>query len=182
MNEKKITWLAAICFAGIISGTILANSLKVIQPEALALFAVDQYSAAGWLRQDWKALFFYLLKQRGIQFLILFAVGFWGNSTAIVLSGSFFAGMVWSLVISIETMRLGIHGMLLVLVLFLPHGIFYVAACGSFFRRKKRLEAENGRYIEAVMKCILFPLAFTMLGILMESMLTPMMIQWVMTG
>lgn len=180
MNEKKITWLVTVSFAGIISGTILANSLKMIQPEALALFAVDQYSAAGWLRQDRKELFFYLLKQRGIQFLILFAVGFWGNSTAIVLSGAFFGGAVWGIVISIETMRLGIHGMLFALVLFLPHGILYIAACGSFIRRKGRLEAENGRYAEAVIKCIVFPLVYTILGILAESMLTPMLIQWVM--
>lgn len=180
MNDKKIVRLILVCFAGIIIGTILANTAGVMQPEAFAMFAVDQYTATGWFQQDRKQLLLYLLKQRGIQFLVLIAVGFLGNPTVILLLGLLCGGVVWGIVLSLETMRLGIHGMLLAIALFLPHGIFYALACGSFVRRREILEEAHEHYAEAVITCILLPFVFTILGILTEGILSPVLIQWIM--
>ncbi len=182
MGERKIFWLILACFTGIIAGTILTNVTGLVKPDLLYMFAVDQYSAAGWLQQERKELLLYLFRQRGIQFLVFCVIGFLGNPAMIVLLGVFFGGMIWGMVISLETMRLGIHGMLFAVSLFLPHGLFYIAAFGGFIWMKEKLEEIPMSVVSYGLRCIALPLLFTVLGILAEGFVSPLLIQWVMRG
>ena len=180
MNEKRISWLILTCFTGIIAGTVLTNVAGLIKPDFLCIFAVDQYSAAGWLQQARKDLLFYLFRQRGIQFVFFCVIGFLGNPAIIVLLGVFFGGMIWGMILSLETIRLGIHGMLFAVSLFLPHGLFYTIAFGSFIRMRWSMEEQSLHMFSYGVKCIALPFLFTVIGILTEGLISPLLIQWVM--
>ncbi len=180
MSEKRISWLILTCFTGIITGTVLANTAGLMKSDFLYIFAVDQYSAAGWLQQARKDLLFYLLRQRGIQFVFFCVLGFLGNPAIIVLLGVFFGGMIWGMILSLETIRLGIQGMLFAVSLFFPHSLLYIMAFGSFIRMRWKMEEQSQHIFSYGVKCIVLPLLFTIIGILAEGFVSPLLIQWVM--
>lgn len=180
MSEKRISWLILTCFTGIITGTVLANTAGLVKSDFLYIFAVDQYSADGWLQQARKDLLFYLLRQRGIQFVFFCVLGFLGNPAIIVLLGVFFGGMIWGMILSLETIRLGIQGMLFAVSLFFPHSLLYIIAFGSFIRMRWKMEEQSQHIFSYGVKCIVLPLLFTIIGILAEGFVSPLLIQWVM--
>ncbi len=180
MKEFKISWLLISGFAGIVLGTIFANCMEHMNPSALAVFAIDQYSVTGWLLQGRGEFSLYLLRQRGGQFLGMLLLGFLCNSILLVFALTLFGGFVWGLVLSLETMRMGIHGLLLAVSCFLPQCICYILAIWIFLVGKEQLRQGQGMSAGGIAKCVLLPLCITMLGVALEIWVSPELVQWVL--
>lgn len=180
MKEFKTSWLLISGFAGIVLGTIFANCMEYMNPSVLAVFAIDQYSITGWMIQGREAFSLYLLRLRGGQFLGMLFLGFLCNSVLLVFALTLFGGFIWGLVLSLETMRLGIHGLLLAVACFLPQSICYVLAIWVFLVEKEYLRQDQGISAGRIAKCILLPLCITMLGIVLEIWISPELVQWVL--
>lgn len=180
MKEGKFSWLILCGFAGIVLGTIFANGMVRLDPNSLAVFALDQYPISDWLFRERKGLSLYLFRQRGCQFAAMFVIGLLCNSVLLLLVLTFFGGFIWGLILSVETMRLGIHGLLLAVSCFLPQGICYLLAIWMFLVGKEQVGQRESGTMVFVLKCILLPLVITVAGILLEIWVSPELIQWVL--
>lgn len=180
MKEVKVSWLILSGFLGIVLGTIFANCMERMSPNSLAVFALDQYSISEWIFQERKGLSVYLFRQRGIQFVGMLLLGFWCNSVVLLFLLTFFGGLIWGLMLSVETMRLGIQGLFLAVACFLPQGICYLLAIWLFLSAKEQVRQRETGMMGIISKCILLPLVVTIAGILMEIWISPGLIQWMM--
>lgn len=178
MKEVKVSWLILSGFIGIVLGTIFANCMERLSPNSLVVFALDQYPISQWIFQERKGLSIYLFQQRGIQFIGMMVLGFLCNSVILLFLLTFFGGLVWGLMLSVETMRLGIQGLFLAVVCFLPQGICYLLAIWLFLFAKEQVRQRETGTISIISKCILLPLVITIAGILMEIWISPELIQW----
>lgn len=178
MKEVKISWLILCGFVGIILGTIFANTMAHLGPSSLEVFALDQYSVYSWVLEERKALTFYLFRQRGLQFLGLLILGFLCNSVFLAFVLTFFGGFVWGLILSLESMRLGIQGLFLSVACFLPQGLCYVLAVFLFLFGKEAGNRENRKMV-VLFRCFILPLVITVAGILLEIWISPELIQWI---
>ncbi|MCM1494365.1 MAG: hypothetical protein NC089_01035 [Bacteroides sp.] len=180
MKEVKVSWLVFSGFIGILLGTIFANCMERLAPNSLAVFALDQYSISEWIFRERKSLSIYLFQQRGFQFIGMLVLGFFCNSVILLFLFTFFGGLVWGLMLSVETMRLGIQGLFLAVSCFFPQGICYILAVWLFLFAKEQVRQRETRTIGILSRCILLPLAVTVAGILMEIWISPGFIQWMM--
>lgn len=180
MKEVKVSWLILCGFIGIVLGTIFANCMERLAPSSLAVFAIDQYPISEWIFQERKGLSVYLFRQRGLQFAGMLAIGALCNSVVLLFLVAFFGGFVWGLILSVETMRLGIQGLFLAVVCFLPQGICYLLAMGLFLIAKEQVRQRETGTIRLLSKCILLPLVITIAGILLEIWVSPELIRWMM--
>lgn len=177
MKEVRISRFIFCGFIGIILGTLFTNGMMHWKPESLEIFVLDQYPVYSWVLQERRALAGYLFRQRGFQFLGLLAVGFFCNSVLLAFVLTFFGGFIWGMLLSLETMRLGIQGLLLAVACFLPQGIFYVLAVFLFLLGKENGSRE-GKKGTVVLQCIVLPLVVTVIGILLEIYISPELLQW----
>lgn len=180
MKEIKWSWLLISGFIGIILGTVFANGMEHIKPNELTVFAVDQYSVSALALQERSQLSAYLLRHRGGQFLLLFGIGILCNSSLLVLMITGFSGFLWGLILSLETMRLGLNGLFLAVSCFLPQGICYLFAIWLFLLGKDHLRQESHVAVGAVCKWLLLPVLMAGLGILLEIWISPNIIQWLL--
>ena len=105
MKQIKGRWWLVSLFAGILLGTIVTNILEYMAPQALTVFVVDQYVIAAQLVEHQKDWIWYLLRQRGLQILLVAGVGMFSHSVFLPILVLFFCGYVWGMLLSLETMR-----------------------------------------------------------------------------
>lgn len=180
MKEVRVSWLILCGFIGILLGTIFANCMERLEPNCLAAFAIDQYPISNWIFQERKGLSLYLFRQRGFQFAGMLVIGFLCNSVLLLFLLTFFGGLVWGLILSMETMRLGIQGLFLAVACFLPQGICYLLAIWMFLTGKEQVRQRDTGTLLLITKCILIPLVITVAGILMEIWISPEFIRWML--
>lgn len=180
MKEIKVSWLILSGFIGIVLGTIFANGMERLEPSGLAVFAIDQYSISAWVLQERKELSLYLFRQRGGQFLALLGIGFLCNSVFLAFLFTFFGGFIWGLILSLETMRLGIRGVLLAVACFFPQGICYLLAIWLFLVGKEQVRQQQYTPVKIIMKCILLPLVIMIVGVLLEIWVSPEFLQCIL--
>lgn len=180
MKEIKGSWLLLSGFIGVILGTLFANGMERFMPEALTVFAIDQYSVSNAFMQQRGALGWHLLRQRSGQMLGVFVIGCLCNSVLLLFLLTGFCGFVWGLMLSLETMRLGIQGLFLAIACFLPQGIFYILAICLFLIGKEEIRYQNGLGGKVLLKGILLPLVLAGIGILSEIWASPPLICWIL--
>lgn len=180
MKQIKGGWWLVSLFAGIILGTIVTNILEYMAPQALTVFVVDQYVIAAQLVEHQKDWIWYLLRQRGLQILLVAGVGMFSHSVFLPILVLFFCGYVWGMLLSLETMRLGIQGLFLAISCFLPHGICYGGAFVCLFMGKETMRQETKAGGGRRILWLLVMLLLVMGGIGMEIFLSPDLIQWIL--
>lgn len=180
MKQIKGSWLVFSMFAGIVLGTVVTNILEHVVPQALTVFVVDQYVIAAQTVEHQKEWIWYLVRQRGLQILLVAGVGLLSHSVFLLIAALFLGGYIWGMLLSLETMQLGIQGLLLAVSCFLPHGICYGGAFVCLLMGKGKnqpgTKPETGRRILRVAGVLLLVMG----GMAMEIFLSPDLIQWIL--
>lgn len=179
MDEKKMSWILICIFLGIISGTVCANLMQRTQPELLYAFAVDPYITA-MQTSERKGFAQYLLQQRGLQGIGVLLICLFCNSLFLAVLFALSGGFVWGMILSIETMRLGIQGLFMGIACFLPHGVCYAAAVWLFLFGKEEIRQNTDTSVRSRMLWIMLPIVLTMSGILLEIWISPKWLQWIL--
>lgn len=179
MKEIKTSWILCCGFIGIILGTLFANGMERMEPGILTVFAIDQYTTTDWQLQERRDFSWYLIRQRGSQFLLFLVIGFICNEIVLGFLFSFFSGFLWGMFLSLETMRIGIQGLYMAIGCFLPQGICYLLAVWLFLKGKEQIRQSTQNRTKKWLLCIVVPVLITCVGILMEMWISPELLQWI---
>lgn len=184
-HKRCIALLAAI---GFIAGIIAANLLGKKIISQLGIFGDYFWMQLGQVKVDAGVMFWYVFEKRMLLFLIVLVFGVTGFGTTLVhiISAWFGAGL--GFLFSAAVIQGGMSGLFMCVMGFVPHGLFYLPGgllmmlktCrlsdrlhgrdkGGIFNRKKELTSY------AVAMAVVFVIMF--LGIILESMLNPALLQ-----
>lgn len=133
-NEKVYQIWKVIFFTGIILGAFLTNLFFKNQAGISDLWNLDQYRtiAAGELPQ--KQYFIFLLFRRGKQLLGILLLFFFTNRFIGIGVPLFLFSFSTSALFALETMRIGIVGVLVSIVYLIPHYFVYGGALYGLFQ------------------------------------------------
>ena len=125
MNKIKskmlLLWIAA--FLGIVVGALIVNIYGRHDESIIEYMAIDNYMK--WNNVEFNKLFLAVLVKRIKQYALIWfnMILFTPNIFLIILI--FIVGVILGAVMAAETIRLGIKGIVLATISFLPHGLIY---------------------------------------------------------
>lgn len=157
-------------FLGLIVGTFIVNLLFRGTVELNQLWNVDMLDLNGIDVLMKKEYFIYILMKRIKQFLILFILMEFIKKEFVVGGLSLGFGFTVSALISLETMRLGIQGVLLSFVYFCPHYIVYIGIIALFVFQMK----EDTR--KPMWMRLLIMIGFVLIGCFLEAFINPFLL------
>ncbi len=180
MDGKRVSWILISIFVGIVLGTVFANLLERTQPELLYVFAVDQYVTVRQGGGDWKAFGQYLLQQRGMQGIGMLLICLFCNTIFLMIVLGVSGGFIWGVILSVETMRMGLQGLFLGIVCFLPHGICYAIAIWLFLVGKEEVRQRTEVPVRLWLQWFLVPIVMAIGGIALEIWASPELLVWIL--
>ncbi len=119
--------VAISLFAGIIVGAIVANLTMAEKMYILGNYAIDNYNAYAMSKVDKNNLFITIVLKRFKQIAIVGILMMAINPYIILNIVAFVFGSTIGMLLAIETMRLGLKGVLYTIICFLPQYIIYIA-------------------------------------------------------
>lgn len=154
-------------FLGLIVGTFVVNLLFRGTVELNQLWNVDMLDLNGIDVLMKKEYFVYILMKRLKQFLILFILMEFIKKEFVMSGLSLGFGFTVSALISLETMRLGIQGVVLSFVYFFPHYIVYIGIIALFIFQIRE-ETKKPMWMR-----LLIMIGFVLIGCFLESFINP---------
>lgn len=187
-SDKHRRCICLLAAAGFIAGIVMANLSGRKLISQLGIFGEYFWMQLGQIKLDAGVMFWYVFEKRMLLFLIVLVFGVTGLGTTLVYMLAAWMGGSLGFLFSAAVIQKGIGGLVMCVMGFVPHGLFYLPAgilmmlktCrlsdrlhgrdkSSIFSIKKELTSY------AIAMAVVFVVLF--LGIILESMLNPILLQ-----
>ena len=186
--DRHRRYIGLLAAAGFAVGIIAANTFGRSSITRMGLFGDYFWMQLEQIRIDTGTMFWYVFEKRMLFLLIILLFGVTSFGSTLVYLAASWVGCSIGFLLSAAVMQRGAGGLFLCVMGFIPHGLFYLPAgflmlvktCrlsdrlhgrdkSGIFHRKKELSAY------AVMMGVVLAVFF--LGIVLESMLNPVLLQ-----
>lgn len=124
-NKLDESSMILVVLLGVISGTVLSNSLYHVNPTLVQPFLIDQYYSGMSMVYSYKKLLLCVVPQRIFQTMVAVAVMTLCPGAGIYYGFLYLLSLIWGLLASLEVIHLGVEGLVLASVCVIPHGLLY---------------------------------------------------------
>lgn len=186
MNIGKVQKQVVLFLAGFVLGVLYIYMIGCQETDFLGIQSLMQIS---FLEIGYRDYFLYLLKRRGLLGIGIALIGMTAAGQLFLAGIVMYFGMSIGGMLSVMILRYGWKGILLSLSFCLPQDLFYVpavsmgisllAACGG--QKSDRLQVyHTGEKKRNRVKKIFFVLGVTIMGILAECYVNPLLVKTVL--
>lgn len=132
------THAVLLFFCMIAFGALYVNLFANRDDTLLNEFSVHQKNISNLVTMNWKIIFtqFFFMRILQLFFIVMFAYFLGAKWIFYIITG--LAGIIFGIVVAVETMMLGACGMLYGIVIWLPQGIFYGVIYYMLYLRVKQ--------------------------------------------
>ena len=176
-NQKTYYVWNIIFFVGLVLGTLITNLLFKNQSSFDVLWSVDQYQSIAMGELTQKQYFVFLLLRRGKQILGIFLLFLLTNRMIGIGTPIFLFAFSTSALLSLETMRMGLIGILFGILYLMPHYLCY--GCGVYLFSKLG-QRTHEKYKVLIQFFII--LGIWSIGCYLEAYWNPVLIKIVTSG
>lgn len=168
---QRNIWM--LCVVGFVGGILYSNCIA--KEYLLSLVFLDHYNLNQFVQTGSKDIsyLFHLIKIRLIPFAAMFLFRtnrFWKLFVSLFLV---WTGFLCGIIFTAATIKMGLKGIFLSLIVILPHGIFYVLGYGLLILYLDGFNRKNMEYNQ-----IIIFLAFICIGIALEFCVNPIMVKF----